>query len=173
MSRPHPTIGGITVTAHPPERGGPSSLGALIGAAVAPAVGARRRDGPRTQEEEDYADFAEARGRGHGPSAVRIYWLSVLILGSLVMAGGGVMALANGRGDLTGGLLGAVFVIIMLLPALLLLAALVTAVVLGVSTRPDKAREFGQLGRIAVGVFIGALAGTAPMVGLYLLLTNR
>jgi hypothetical protein len=139
---------------------------------MAPVVGARRRDGPRTQEEEDYADFPEADGRGHGPSAVRIFWLSVLILGSMVMAGGGLIALANGPGDFAGGLLGAGFVIIMLLPALLLLAALVTAVVLGVSTRPDKAREFGQLGRIAAGVLIGTLIGTAPMLCLFFVLTK-
>jgi hypothetical protein len=131
------------------------------------------RRGPQTQEEQDYADFPEQGGRGHGASAVRIFWLSVLILGSLVLTGGGVIAVANGPGDIAGGLLAAGFIIVMLLPLLLLLAALVTSFVLAVSPRPDKAREFGQLGRIAAGALIGTLVGTAPMLCAFIVLTKR
>lgn len=170
----------ITVTAHPPERGRVRSLvpaqagasccccccclhsvGALVGAAVAPVMRDRQR--PRTQEEEDYADAPDAGRPGGGPFAVRVFWLSTLILGVLVLAGGGVLAITNQPGDFVNGVLVAGFAIIMLLPALLLVAAAVAAVVIGLSGQPDKARELGQLGRITAGSLIGALVGTVPM----------
>lgn len=169
----------ITITAHPPERGragslapaqaGASccccccclhSLGALVGAVVAP--GLKGRQGPRTQEEHDYADFPEQAGPRYGSSAVFIFWLSTVILGSVVIMGGGGLALAQGR-DPVSGVLMAGFSIIMLFPALLLVAAAATAIALGVSSRPDKPREFGQLGRICVGVVLGTIIGVVPM----------
>jgi hypothetical protein len=190
MTPPDRTDVLITVVAHPPERGrarslapaqaGASccccccclhSLGALIGAAVAPAVGTRR--GPATQEEEDYADFPAAAGQPHGASAVRIFWLSVLILGSLVLAGMAVTAVANGPGDVAVGLMVGGIAILMALPALLLAAALATTVVLAVSSRPDKYREFVQLGRITAGVVIGTVVGVIPMACLLFVVTRR
>ena len=179
MSRPDPPDVRITFTAHPPERGrarslapaqaGASccccccclhSLGALVGAAVAP--GFRSRKGPRTQEEQDYADFPEQTAPRYGSSAVAIFWLATLILGSMVIMGWGALSFAQGR-DFMNGFLVAVFGIVMLFPALLLVAAAATAVVLGLSSRPDKATEFTQLGRISIGVVVGTIIGVVPM----------
>ena len=193
MARRDPDAVPITVVAHPPERGGARaatpaqagagcccccccclhSLGALIGATVGGSWRARRE--PATQEEEDYADFPAAGGRAAGPSAVRVYWSSVLVLGSLTFLVGGVWAAAD-RGQLDAvptGIIGAGFVLLMLLPGLLLLAGLVAALVLGLSRRPDRPDQLIQLGRITLGALIGTVAGILPMACLLVALVRR
>jgi hypothetical protein len=190
MPRPDPTR--VTIVAHPPERGrtralapaqaGASccccccclhSLGAIIGAGIAPAFGRRRTI--RTQEEEDYADFGVDRPvRGHGPSAVGLFWLSTLVLGSLVIIGGGILSAAQTvSGEFVSGALGGLFAIVMLAPALFLIAAAVAALILGLSGRPDKLLELRQLGRITLGMVLGTVIGIVPMAAVLLVLMYK
>ena len=191
MPRPA-EIARITVVAHPPERGGrrptpPAqaggccctccccclhSLGALIGAAVAPAWRTHRP--PPTQEEEDYADLREPVGPGAGPSAVLIYWVTVLVLGSLVLVGPGVLAaVGRGGGNFANGVLMTGLALLLGLPALLLVAVPVAMLVLCVYRRPKKADQFGQLGRIALGVIVGTVLGILPMACLLVVFIKR
>jgi hypothetical protein len=87
--------------------------------------------------------------------------LTTLIVGLLVFAGSG---LAAGRPNDPGtGLIVGALAIALLLPALLLVAALVTLIVLAVSSRPDKGREYRQLGRITAGAVLGTVLGIVPM----------
>lgn len=183
----------VVVVAHPPERrrqqmGAPAqagqccccccccclhTVGGLVGAAVAPAVGrSRARDRRRNQEEDDYGEAAwnipERRDRTtrDGLSAVAVYWLSLLVLTFLFLGGAGVMALT---GD-TGVILGGVVLLALGLPVLQLVAAVPTAIYLGVSSRVDRRYEFGQLGKILAGTVLGTLLGIAVMVGIWVLL---
>jgi len=200
MPRPDPPAAPITVVALPPERGRARSLapaqagascccccccclhsvGAVIGAAVAPAFGQQRRRGPRDQEEADYGDFAgPVTGDSSGRmSAVGLFWLSNLILAGLVVVGCGAYAAVDGAGNNAGsnfplGMLAGGFGIVMLLPVHLLIAALVTLVILAVQNRPDKTYQFGRLGRITLGLVIGTLAGGVPMAAVIAVLIYK
>lgn len=105
-------------------------------------------------------------------SAVGLFWLSNLALAGLFVVGTGIFAGFNGQAEIATGLLTAGFGLVMLVPALLLVAAAVAGFILAVSSRPDKMYQLSRLGRIALGTVIGAIAGTLPMVGLYFLLAK-
>ena len=141
-------------------------MGGLIGAAVAPVWDARR--GPRTQEQEDYEDVHPDAGRqtesprGGGPSAVRCFWVTLLALVLLGFVVGPLMGVGNRQ--LPTDLVLTGVVILMGLPALQLVAAFVTAVVLAVSGGADRAFQFRRLGRITLGAFLGTIAGILAMV---------
>jgi hypothetical protein len=183
---PRPASLPISIIAHPPERGRSRSLapaqagasccccccclhsvGAVIGAAIAPIYG--RRPAKPTQEEEDYADFprALAGGSENRMSAVSLFWLSNLALAGLFVVGSGIIAGVNGNADFAANLFMAGLGLVMLLPALLLVAAAVAGFILAVSSRPDKMYQIGRLGRITLGTVIGTVAGTLPMVCLF------
>jgi hypothetical protein len=100
-------------------------------------------------------------------SAVSLFWLSNLVLAGLFIVGGGIVTGVNGKGEFVAGLFGAGFGLILVLPALLLVAAVVTGFILAVSSRPDKMYQLGRLGRITLGTVIGTFAGTLPMVCLF------
>lgn len=141
-------------------------MGGLIGAAVAPVWDARR--GPRTQEQEDYEDVrpdaerqTESPRSDRGPSAVRSFWVTLLALVFLAFVVGLLM---GGNGDLPTNFLLTAVVILMGLPALQLVAAVVTAVVLAVSGGADRAFQYRRLGRITLGAFLGTVAGILVMV---------
>lgn len=208
----------VTLIAHPPERRQrrarvPAqaghccsccccclhSLGALIGAAVAPALGGPRPDLylPLTDywDEEDFdrpaslasrdreavmtdalsplpppaeADLVRERHERNlgialpalGFSAVSLFWWILLIL----VIGGLVLSTMGGRGE---GLLVGGVIMLLVFPGLQLAAAAFTALILGVSYRPDKGHQFRQLGKIVLGMVAGTVLGILLMVGIY------
>jgi len=152
------------------------TVGGLIGAAVAPAWTTR---GPRTQEQDDYEDFqpgsgphAESprEGADGGPSAVRSFWVTLLVLVLLGFLVGPLMG--GGNGQLPTNLVLTAVVILMVLPALQLVAAAVAAVFVAVSGGADRGVQLRRLGRIALGVFLGTMAGMLAMVILYFALSR-
>lgn len=152
------------------------SVGSLVGAAVTPLLWRGRGPGySRTQEEEDYGDPSGWAGdlpddpgrRSAGSvlsSAVAVFWLSSLALVLAALALAGVKAIDDGNQaglDIVVGLV----LLALGFPALQLIAAVVTAIVLGVSSRTDKGYQFKQLGKIALGVLAGTILGLAIMAG--------
>lgn len=152
------------------------SVGSVVGAIVTPLVWRGRRPGfAHTQEEEDYgdlsawADLPDFPGRRRAgsvwSSAVAVFWLSslALVLAALALTAAGALDNPNQAA----GLQVAIGLVLLALgfPALQLIAAIVTAFVLGVSSRTDKGYQFGQLGKITLGVVIGTVLGLAVMAG--------
>lgn len=187
----------VVIVAHPPERrlprgGAPAqaghccccccclhSLGALIGAAVAPALGRgpERSYLPITHywdEEDDYdeGDDSGERRPGtpdialpkSGPSAVSLFWwifLGLVGLGSLLGAASGP------EGFMVGWI-----ILLLVLPLLQLGSAIITSIVLAVSQRSDTRYQFVQLGKITLGLVIGTVAGIASMFIIYFALSR-
>lgn len=125
---------------------------------------------PPVTPAEPLRSYARQRGialPASGASAVSLFWRTVLVV---VIAGWCLLPVAVGAGMdlLIGGLL-----ILLGFPAMQFAAAVVTALILAASNRPDKSYQFMQLGKIVVGMVAGTLLGILVMVGLYVLLTRR
>jgi hypothetical protein len=100
----------------------------------------------------------------YGPSAVSLFWWTSLIFAAL----GLVIAVFNGaEGFLIGGV-----ILLMVFPGVQLAAAVVAALVLAISSRPDKGRQLRQVGKIILGMIIGTIAGILTMTGLTVLFTG-
>lgn len=94
-----------------------------------------------------------ARSVVRGPSAVRLFWrISGLVAIIVVLLA-----------PMTGEILIGPALLLMLLPIFQLVAAVVTAAVLGASSRPDKGYQFRQLGLITLGLVLGAALGIGVM----------
>ena len=78
---------------------------------------------------------------------------------ALTMTGILLSVVSGGEGLLIG-----IIIILLVLPAMQLGAALVTAVILGLSNRPDKRFQAKQLGKIVLGVLAGTFIGIVLMV---------
>jgi hypothetical protein len=101
---------------------------------------------------------------GYGPSAVTFFWWT--LLGLVVL--GFLLSLTNGaEGVLIGGV-----IMLMVLPGMQLGSALITAVVLALSTRPDKNYQFWQLGKVVLGAVVGTVVGIGMMWFFYLVLSR-
>jgi hypothetical protein len=98
---------------------------------------------------------------GTRPSAVRIFWWTLLIL---VVGGSGLFVVARG-GDV---LSIATIAVVMLFPCVQVAAVIVAAIILGVSDRPDRRYQLRQLGKIFLGAVGGAVAGVLVMFSLVL-----
>jgi hypothetical protein len=176
------------------------SIGGIIGAAVAPLMGGRTHPGPylppphyrddheglrpwspppreAVTAEEPLAPapprvpLGPAGGPprvalpGSDPSAVSLFWwvlLALVLLGCL---------LGSFHGAPQGPLIAGV-IILLVLPGLQLGAGVVTLLILAVSPRQDKAYQLWQLGKIFLGVIVGAGAGLLIMLGLFVLLAH-
>jgi len=66
-----------------------------------------------------------------------------------------------------------IIIVLLVFPAVQLVCAIITAIWLGLSSRPDKAFQFKQLGKVTAGLFLGTLAGILVMVGLVVLFSGR
>jgi hypothetical protein len=161
------------------------TVGGIIGAAVAPALGGgreRRSYLPLTHywDEEDYEPVPlTQRGRpGRAPSlpsAVKLFWWTLLLLMGVVplLVLGWTSRGSGFTHQLPSAIYIGVIIILFVLPGLQLGAALVTALILAVSPRPDKGYQFRQLGKIVLGVVVGTLLGVLVMVGVFVVLTHR
>lgn len=132
------------------------SVGSLIGAAIAPTIG-RGRMAIYYYYDEETGEAVPHVAKA-GVSAVALFWW--LLLGLVVFG-----FFASAFSGPTGLIVGAV-IIAMVLPALQLLSALVTAIVVATSTRYDKMYQFKQLGKMTLGVILGTVLGILVMVGI-------
>ena len=152
------------------------TLGGVVGAAVAPALGGPAPLPPRWADDGDWDDDGDdgfdrpqarpSRRRDYAPpaagmTAVAYFWLSLL----------GVTALAAAGAAVEYGVLGSAAVVVLGLPLLQLGAAGVTALILAFSDRPDRGHQFRRLGLIVLGVVVGAGGGMAAMYLAYLVLS--
>lgn len=192
MRRRDTDVPAINVAAHPPERRRIRSIapaqagqccccccccclhtiGSLIGAAVAPTIGGKRRR--LNQEEQDYAEvrdfvdpknewaYLERRAPSRFFRAVPLFWLNTLIVIFAVCAYFAVVEFAQGNQANLGvqALILAVGIAVFL-PVGQLVSAFITFIILAIARRSD---EFGSLGRITLGVVLGTLAGILVMV---------
>lgn len=126
------------------------SLGAIIGAAVAPNLGGDSK--PRAPSDEPRITLPVS-----GPSAVSLFWWTLLVF---VV---GAMVLLSIKYDNP---LGGMFLILLILPGLQLGAAVLIAFVLALSARPDRSYQFRKLGKIVKGSLIGALLGILGMAAI-------
>lgn len=116
-----------------------------------------------------------------GVSAVKMYWLLTLIcsmLGGIVTVGimlsqRGGRAQIGGRGDILGSLVFGIVLLVMAFPAVQLGSAFITLIWLAASSRQDRSYQLGQLGKITLGLFVGAGAGIVAMVAVGVMLSMR
>lgn len=135
------------------------TIGSVIGAAVAPAIGSGSPMPLMFYYDEDTGEKVPDI-RKPGLSAVALFWWLVAAFSAL----GCVFGLAAGRA--AEGLLVSSVIVLMVFPAIQLLAAIVTLIVYAIWPRPDKARQLKQLGKITLGVVLGTIAGIGIMVAI-------
>jgi hypothetical protein len=96
-------------------------------------------------------------------SAVKVFWWTVL---GLVIAGLVLSVAYHREGLVVGGI-----IILLVLPAIQLGAALITAVVLlALVPGVNQGYQFRQLGKIVLGLFVGTILGSLVMWGLFVVL---
>ena len=157
------------------------SLGGVIGAAIAPRIANRSqvftiKSNEGTGEDWDVDDWEEGfdvartapnRRQGYGipvsdsPSAASYFWWTTLIFAVIAT----VLGTISDRSPLVG-----LWILILLLPLLQLGAVLIGVMILGLSSRPDKFYQLSQLGKIALGVILGAIGGIAIMWGILIII---
>jgi hypothetical protein len=104
------------------------------------------------------------------PSAVKVFWWTVL---GLVIAGLVLFTVQSGfstRG--MGEVVVVAIILLLVLPAVQLAAAVVTALVLAVVPGADKGYQFKQLGKIVLGLVAGTILGCLVMWGIYLVFSK-
>jgi hypothetical protein len=106
---------------------------------------------------------------------VKLFWWTLLLLMGVVplLVLGWTSRGSGFTHQLPSAIYIGVIIILFVLPGLQLGAALVTALILAVSPRPDKGYQFRQLGKIVLGVVVGTLLGVLVMVGVFVVLTHR
>jgi hypothetical protein len=171
------TVGGIVGAAVAPKRGGPSTAwshlslieywdeeyepGPTNGAKVDPeAITEKTPASPGRPIIRAGAvpDIAKS-----GVSAVKVFWLLSLtatILGALI----GITQGANGF------VVGLV-ILALVFPAIQLGCAIITAVWIAFSSRPDQSFQKAQVGRITLGLVLGTIGGILVMVGIGVLMS--
>ena len=133
------------------------SLGSLIGAAVAPALG-RRLPNPITYYEDEETGQPVRQLRKPGLSAVTLFWWILCLLIFLGFAYGIMID--------SGDMMGTTLVIVMCFPGLQLVSAFLTLILFACWPRPDKSRQLKQLAKITGGVVAGTIAGILLMIGI-------
>jgi hypothetical protein len=170
--------GAILVVAHPPERRGRGSVmpaqagpgcctcccccclhtvGGIIGATVLPLVG---RSDTKYRRSDDRTTPA--------PWAVVLFWLISLILMFIALV---LLAGSFGSGSSKDGILIAGIIILLVFPALQLGAVILSAILLPLVARSSQSYQYGQLGKITVGLIAGTFTGLLIMSALLLLFT--
>ena len=135
------------------------TLGSLVGAAVAPAIGSGK---PITMTH--YYD--DETGRQYplinkpGLSAVNLFWWILCFLIFLCFTFG-IVTDAGGTSVMITGI-----VVLMVFPALQLASLFLTLIVYACWPRPDKFYQLQQLAKVALGVVLGTVVGTLVMVGI-------
>jgi hypothetical protein len=128
------------------------------------AITAEDPSSPVTPAESLRSDEGEPRIAlpESGPSAVSLFWwtLLILVMGGMVFG----MLVASGAPGSGSAIAIPGIIILLVLPGLQLGAAILTAVFLAVSLRPDKRYQFRQLGKIVKGVLAGTALGILVMV---------
>lgn len=135
------------VTAPPPETGIK---------AVESAIQSDRPDPIRLEADEDQPSILYAGGSG--VTAVSLFWVFLCFLSVACVVW--VTLVAGGR-DACGG---AVLLLALTMPGLQLGSIVLVAIVMSFWTRPDRGFQFGQLGRITLGTFVGTVAGILLML---------
>jgi hypothetical protein len=107
-----------------------------------------------------------------GVSGVKMYWFVTLICvcASFVYittlapeAGGG------GGAPLFAPRIAGLLILALGFPAIQLVSAIITAIWLALSRRPDRSFQLVQLGKITLGLILGTVAGIVAMVGIWVL----
>jgi hypothetical protein len=159
----------VAIERHRPERG-------ARGAAVAPAgqcccccccclhslggvIGAATARSKAVREEVPAAAIGGAT-REPKPSASRLYWMIVLFVSAFV-------AVWNLGIERHPDQMDAVFIIVLVLPAIQLASSIIAAIVIAVSKRPAKGERLRHLASITLRAFIGALLGTLAMLPMF------
>jgi hypothetical protein len=151
------------------------TLGSVLGAAVAPAIGNRRRmdvgPGVRNPWDRDELDEGYETGvaipdlqKRPGRSRVEMYWWIVLLLIGITLA----ITLTQ-LYDVVSGFLVGLLVVALILPILQVISSVFTMIVVCLAAAPNRNLQLKQQGKILLGTLIGAGAGIAVMVGLFAL----
>ena len=135
------------------------TLGSLVGAAVAPAIGSGSPM-PITYYFDEETGQEMPLIRKPGFSAITIFWWILCFLIFLCFAFG-IVASASGVSVMITGVL-----ILMAFPLLQLASVIVTLIVFACWPRPDKFHQLQQLAKISLGVVLGTLVGVGAMAGI-------
>ena len=131
------------------------TIGGLIGSAVAPAFGRKNRMPIHYYYDEEF-DVALPSVAKTGASAVKVYWIISLVCAIL----GAMMGCAGGGSGIVIGLI----ILALVFPAVQLGSAIIVLIWLALSSRDDKRYQLKQIGKITLGLFLGAVAGILTMV---------
>ena len=107
------------------------------------------------EPDEDRAPVASPAG--NGVSACTLFWWLIPVVSLAVP----IFGAATGDRDFCASSL---IMVALCLPAVQFASAFIVAVVLCFSSRPDRAYQFGRLGRIVIGTFVGSAVGVLVMV---------
>jgi hypothetical protein len=140
------------------------TLGSIIGAAVAPAVG-KGSPLPLTYYLDEETGEPVPNIRKPGASAVKVFWrllIGLTILGCAI----GTLRLGGDPGGLGTHMFISAAILLMAFPAVQLVAAFITLIVFSTWVRPDRPRQLKQLGKITAGVVLGTILGIVVMVAI-------
>ena len=143
------------------EKYTPGSFAATNSAGITEQAPPLAANSPKSSRADDGAPGI-ALSSSHR-SATSLFWWSVLAFAALGLVGIG-LAVGGSGGHLFGALLGFGFGVLMTFPLLQLLAAAATAVILAISTRPDKHYQYRQLAKITLGMLCGTSIGLLVML---------
>jgi hypothetical protein len=167
-----------TITSHPPERRRRTEIrmchgccccccclhtvGGIIGAGIAPAFGKNNRM-PITYYYDEEDGVALPNIAKAGVSAVKVFWLLSLVAALL----GALIGAALGREGFGVGLV----ILALVFPAVQLGSALITLAWMALSFRSDKSFQLWQIGKIILGLVVGAVVGVLAMVAFGVLMS--
>jgi hypothetical protein len=133
------------------------TVGGIIGAAVAPSVGAHDPI-PLTHYYDEVDDIAVPNIAKTGVSAVRLFWLLSL---AAAIVGALIGAVAGGENLVVG-----LVILALVFPGVQLVCALIALFWLGTSARSDRSFQLKQGGKILLGLVLGTMAGILVMVAI-------
>ena len=143
------------------------TLGSLVGAAVAPALGSGSPMPMMHYYDEDIGMDVPVV-RKPGLSAVTIFWWILCFLIFIIFAIGIVSNEGRGESVMVAGI-----ILLLVFPGLQLASALITLIVFACWPRYDKYHQIKQLGKITGGVVIGTTAGVLAMIGIGVAMGGR
>jgi hypothetical protein len=134
------------------------TIGSIVGAAVAPAIGRGERM-PITYFYDEISGEEVPLIKKPGLSSVTVFWWLTCLLIFLGFAYGIVEGRAQGEALLVTGI-----IVLLVFPGLQVVSAFFTVLIYAVWPRPDKYHQLIHLGKIVIGIFLGGVLGIIVMV---------
>jgi len=136
------------------------TLGSIVGAAVAPAIGSGARLPLTYYYDEEIGQNVPLIHKPGLSAVIFCWWLLALL--TFVAFAIGIVIDASGSSVLITGI-----IVLMVFPGLQLASVVLSVFVYLFWPRPDRWRQILQLAKITIGVVLGTVAGIVAMVGIW------